>query len=119
MHGEKVHQENKAIKLEEELETLQGDYEHLWDETTRLFNHASGRAAHESVGKGIQETSTVLEKLQLAVEVMKKDHVEIFKQATPNCTGKGYSILGDGGRGRTNTKLHWQKTGAFAVCWQP
>ena len=46
------------------------------------YNHSSGRAAKESVGKGILEISAVLEKLQLSMEEMKKEHVEIFRQAT-------------------------------------
>ena len=44
MHAGKVHAENKAIKLEDALETLQGEYDHLWEETNRLFNHTSGKA---------------------------------------------------------------------------
>ena len=101
--AEKVHAENKTIKFEEELKTLQGKFDNLWDETTRLYDHTSGKAAQESVAKGIQEMATVLEKLKLAVDGIKKDQIEIFKGAieenegammegevepTPNCTGK-------------------------------
>ena len=101
LYAEKVHAVNKATRVEDELEELKGDYQHLWKEIKRLYDHTSGRAAKESVGKGIQEISAVLEKLQLSVEELKKDHEEIFREAseedgtemeaeieaTPNCTG--------------------------------
>ena len=34
------------------------------------------------MGKGILEISAVLEKLQLSMDEMKKEHVEIFRLAT-------------------------------------
>jgi hypothetical protein len=82
MYAEKVHAVNEATKVQDELDELKDDYGHLWSETKRLYNHSSGRAAKESVGKGIQEMSAVLEKLQLSMDEMKKEHVEIFRLAT-------------------------------------
>ena len=65
--------------MEDELDELKGDYQHLWKETERLFNHTSGRTAKESVGKGIQEISA---ELQLSMEEMKREHEGIFREAT-------------------------------------
>ena len=101
LYAEKVHAVNKAARVEDELDELKGEYQNLWKETKRLYNHTSGRAAKGSVEKGIQEMSAVLEKLQLSVEELKKEHVELFRpateedgtemeaeiEATPNCTG--------------------------------
>ena len=87
--------DNKADKFEEEKEALQDKFDHLWVEMLRLYDLASGKAAQECVANGVQELSMILEKLQVAVKVIKQDKIDIFEGVGTNEK--------DGGRGRTNT----------------
>ena len=97
--AEKVHAENRADKMEEEQKTLQGKFDNLWNETNRLYDLTSGKA--------IQDLSMVLEKLQVAVDVIKQDQIDIFEGAT------------EGGGVEMDAEIlptpipHW-----LAVCWQ-